>query len=116
MRSFVDSKKHVWTVALTDKIVGRLKVRLGIDLREATKSPDKISTLLFGDEARLLAILYVLCEPEVKVLGIDEREFAKRMIGAGSGSVKALTEVLLDFFGGKQLAAVKAKAMRFFGK
>jgi len=99
MRSFVDTKNRTWEVSITAGGVKRVKGLLGINLYDAVADGPKALGELLGDVVQLVDILYALCEPQAKSLGVSDLEFGEGFAGdVIEDAANAFVEELIDFF------------------
>jgi hypothetical protein len=81
MASFQDRDKRTWEVVISVADVANVRKKLGIDL--AALADNKLQQLaeLLSDPCRLVDVLYVLCECQVKALGLTEEDFGRIFSG-----------------------------------
>ncbi|MCL2745399.1 MAG: hypothetical protein FWE67_16285 [Planctomycetaceae bacterium] len=90
MQKFTDTKQTEWTVHVNVDVMRSVKQRLGVDMLD-------IETFLkqYQDVILLCDILYLACEEQADELGIDSREFGRRLAG---GALKEAREALLEAY------------------
>jgi len=97
-------------VRLTVGTLADVREATGFDLAKTIVSESDLSDLLFADPARLVAVLFVVCEPDVKARQVTPEEFAHLFVGPTLGGAgEALLGAIADFFPRSRVgAAIRA--------
>lgn len=99
MAVFTDAAGREWEVSLTVGDLADVRTATGFDLSGALRSEEGLVDLLFGDPARLVSVLWVLCEPAAVGTDVSPREFAHRFDGPTlEAAGEALLQAVADFF------------------
>jgi hypothetical protein len=99
MAVFKDTNGKQWQVVITVGSVKRVKEALGINLCGLVEDQCRPLGELLADLARLVDVLFVLCQAEAKAVGLSELAFAEALLGdALSDAVDAFVQALEDFF------------------
>ena len=104
MSRFTDGKGTEWKVSLDVGVIQQVKDETGVDLSVISKDTSWI-TAIFADPGKLVSILHILCEDQIKELNLTPRDFARRFTGevlepAGD----ALVGAIADFFPRSRIA------------
>ncbi len=98
MAKFTDHTGFDWHLRLTVGDVSDVKRETRVNLGLAAKDAAWVEAV-FSDPAKLVEILYVLCEPQCKAAGLSPEDFARRFDGATlEAAGQALAEAVADFF------------------
>lgn len=106
MAKFTDATGDDWRVEITVFHTGRVRADVEVNLNDALVkdggdgSPDRnLITRLDSDNGLLVAVLYCLCEEQIKNRNLTPDDFAKRFAGdILNAAFAALLEALLAFF------------------
>lgn len=100
MRSFIDTERRTWTVAVTVDTVKRVRAQCdGLDLLAITSEKDGLMGRLMSDPILLADVLYAVCRPEADRLGVTSEQFGQALAGdAIEHGTTALLESIADFF------------------
>lgn len=94
MSRFVDGKGTEWKLVLDVGLLQEVKDETQVDLSLVTKDTSWVNAI-FADPGKLVSVLYLVCQDQVKELGLSPRDFARRFSGevlerAGDALVGAL--------------------------
>lgn len=97
--NFRDPDNREWKLRLTVGGVADVKRDTGVDIGSITQSDTKWIEFLFGDSARLVQVLWVLCEPQATKAGISPEQFGHLFDGPTlEAAGMALAGAIADFF------------------
>lgn len=98
MAKFTDAYKWEWPVSITVGDQLEIQRQTGVNVGAAFKSVDALSEMIFSDPAKLVQVLWVLCEPLAKQRDIEPEQFGYGFDGATiEGATEALLEAIADF-------------------
>lgn len=98
MSKFVDGKGTEWKLSLDVGLIQEVKDETGVDLSIVSKDSSWI-TALFADAGKLVSILHLVCQDQIKELGLSPRDFARRFTGEVlEAAGDALVGSIADFF------------------
>lgn len=100
MARFVDKAGTEWKIVLDVGLIQEVKDELGINLSVNGKDSSWINAVL-NDHSVLVNILYILCQDQIKELGLSPRDFGRRF-----------TEEVLDKAGDALLETVPSFGRR----
>ena len=114
MDSFTDSKGTVWRLPeITTRLMVRLRDDHGMNLREALKADMGTLSEALGDDEKVAAVCWLLCEPQAKAAGIDPNAWLDLFDGQTyQNAVTALLSWVWTFFRGPEKAAKAVEALR----
>lgn len=109
MASFTDTKGDRWEVPFTIRQVLRIRQVLGIDIAQAGAAKEPMAELraLLGDPEkdligcfeRMVNVLFVCCERQVRERELSDVDFAERMdLQTFGDALDAFTAGFVDFF------------------
>jgi hypothetical protein len=81
MHTFTDCKDRPWTVDLTVATLKRVREATGVNLYSLVDDGARALGELVGDPERLVGVLYVLCEPQVKERSLSPEDFGSGFRG-----------------------------------
>ena len=116
-----DRVLRTWDITIDPPALDRVRDKLGFDLAEMirTEPGDTAAqnlALLFADEDRLLALLFVLVEDQARSVAIGEPRFRQIVTGETlEAATKALVGSLCDHFEDQRriIAGADARARRW---
>jgi hypothetical protein len=91
MRKFQDTRGRTWLLAIHAPAIKRVRALLGVDLMEAAGSG--LLTRMGMDVVLLVDVLYALCEPQAREMGVGDVEFGESLDG---DAIDAATDAFLD--------------------
>ena len=104
--AFKDEKDRDWKLRLTVGLVAMVQRETGVDIGSVTKSDTAWVHFLFGDSAKLVEVLWVLCEKRASEIGVTPEEFGELFDGRTlEAAGKALAGAIADFFPRSRVAA-----------
>lgn len=102
---FVDRDGWQWKLILTVGNVADVKRETGVNLAIASQDMKWVE-LLFGDPAKLVSVLWVLCEEQAKANKLEPEAFAHVFDGATlEAAGNALAFAIADFFPRSRIAS-----------
>lgn len=105
MSSFRDQSGREWKLRLTVGAVTDVKREAGVDLGKVTLSDTAWIQFLFGDPARLVSVLWVLCEKQAQAEGVSPEQFGHLFDGATlEAAGEAFAGAIADFFPRSRIA------------
>jgi len=104
MSRFTDGKGTEWKLVLDAGLMQQVKSETEVDLSIVSKDSSWI-TALFADVGKLVSILHIVCEDQIKELGLSPRDFARRFTGEVLDAAGfALAGAIADFFPRSRIA------------
>lgn len=98
MAKFTDHTGAEWGLRLTVGSVADVKRETGVNLALVSKDTSWVDAI-FGDPAKLVEILYVLCGDQCKAAGVSPEEFGHRFDGPTlEAAGDSLAQAIADFF------------------
>jgi hypothetical protein len=98
MATFQDNLSRTWHIDITVIELKKLKDEFQLDLGECASRENKILAQLSTNTVLLVDVLSCLLEEQVKQLGLNERQFALGIVGAGiTKALDALVEAIINF-------------------
>jgi hypothetical protein len=108
---FTDHTGGSWELRLTVGSVSDVKRETGVNLALVSKDTSWVDAI-FGDPAKLVEMLHVLCEPQCKAADVTPELFAHRFDGATLEAAGiALADAIADFFPRSAVAAAVKKGL-----
>jgi hypothetical protein len=112
MHTFTDCKDRPWTVDLTVATLKRVREATGVNLYSLVDDGARALGELVGDPERLVGVLYVLCEPQVKERSLSPEDFGSGFRGdALEQAADAFVAELVDFFPNRRARDALAKVI-----
>jgi len=90
MHTFKDANDKEWSVILDVNMTRQIRTELGVDLHKLDK--DSVSSLTSDDE-KLVDVLSIICQEQIKKQGLDGAGFARCLIG---GALDDSCDALMD--------------------
>ena len=98
MRTFEDSKKESWELALTFGSIKRLKGLLEVDLLDLLGGDPPLLTRLGTEVTLLVDVICALVRPQLAARELSDEDFAERLDGvAAKAAMEAFYAELADF-------------------
>jgi hypothetical protein len=98
MPTFRDSLDRPWTIEITFLEVKKLRAELQLDVLAMFEQDSNLFERLSRDTILLVDVVSVLLSDQIRAKEMDEREFAKGLLGDGlQNATNALVEALLAF-------------------
>jgi hypothetical protein len=98
MATFQDNLSRTWHIDITVIELKKLKDEFQLDLGECASRENKILAQLSTNTVLLVDVLSCLLEEQIKHLGLNERQFAQGIVGAGiTKALDALVEAIINF-------------------
>lgn len=98
MQQFTDCLDRKWSIEIDFYSVKRLRRELQIDLLSVCEEHSTLLRDLARDEVLLIDVISCLLTDQIKARDMDEREFAKGLLGDGlQRAVDALVKGIADF-------------------
>lgn len=111
MGRFKDPDGREWSLRLTVGDVSDVKRETGVNLALVSKDRAWVD-VLFGDPEKLVAMLWVLCEPQAKKYDLTPEAFAHLFDGPTLGAAgRAMAEALAFFFPMSKIGAALKDGM-----
>lgn len=99
MASFKDRKGNIWDVELVYTTLKRLKDRLGLDVGKLVADELKPLVELYNDPCRMVEVLYVMCEDQIRQRNMSDEDFGRLFDGDTiAAGVEAWESSLITFF------------------
>lgn len=117
MAAFLDAIGDRWTIEISVAEIRQLRAEISVDLLSLLDDNGALLRKLAGDPIQLVDVISVLCSDQITSRDLDERGFAKRLVGHGlEAALDGLIEALANFSQPRQGAVIrqvwaKAKAM-----
>lgn len=106
MRSFADSKKRTWELAIHVASIKRVRALTGTDLLAIADG--KLLERLISDAVLLGDVLWALVKPQAELQGVTDEDFGGALAGdAVEEATKVFLEELVDFFPQSRRALLK---------
>ena len=80
-RTFQDSQGDSWTITITVGAAMKLRDQLGVDIQKLVESHDGTLSGLLTDVWKIVEILALVLEDQVKKRGLQDSEFFERLTG-----------------------------------
>lgn len=77
MPEFKDTAGRIWQVKLNIGMIEDIQEETDIDLDQVMQEKSKISELIFATPRKLVEILYVICQEQIKQIPLTAREFGR---------------------------------------
>jgi hypothetical protein len=98
MPTFRDSLDRPWTIEITFLEVKKLRSELQLDVLAMFEQESNLFERLSRDTILLVDVVSVLLSDQIRAKEMDEREFARGLVGEGlQNAIDALVEALLSF-------------------
>lgn len=115
--SFKDLKDRTWTIEINVYSVKTVKERLGVNIFTLVDNRYEGLTKLQGDLAKLVDVIFCLCEEQAKAKVVSDEDFGRALAGDALGAANDAFEVaLINFFPDRGMREthrkVRAKAER----
>src|SRR5215204_5014710 len=78
MSKFKDSKNDEWDLILNVGMIEDIKEATSVDLDLLLTDPSKLADIFIATPKKLVEILFVICEEQIKERGLEPRDFGKR--------------------------------------
>lgn len=104
MASFKDAKSREWNLKLTGPLADEIEEKHKIDLTNLEADP---LIKIRNNPRKLVAIVYLFCQRQIKELQIDVVEFAESLPSPPDPMLIALTDAVIDFFPGGRASHVR---------
>lgn len=95
MAKFKDRDGHEWEVNLDALVLEEIEENHQVDLVNLEKDP---VSRLRNDPKTLVAIIHTICRDQIDELGLEPRQFAKRLPAPPDPMLEAVENAIVDFF------------------
>jgi len=75
--TFRDKNQREWNITLNVGMLEDIKDTAEIDLDSLMKKPESMGEFVFGEPRKLMQVLYICCEDQIKSVPLTPKEFAK---------------------------------------
>jgi len=112
MRLFKDNKGRAWDVSIDVNTIKRVRSRTGFELLSIAAGEGNPVLALHDDIETLVDVMWAICEPQARDLGISDEEFGRSLVGEAIGDAfDQLIGGMTDFFFGARRRVLIAAAL-----
>jgi hypothetical protein len=108
MATFTDAAGETWTIEISVDEIRLLRKELKVDLLALLEDNGLLLRKLVADPILLVDVISILCTDQIKSRDLDERAFAKRLVGHGlEAALDCLIEAIANFTPPRQGAVIR---------
>lgn len=108
MATFIDSAGETWTIEISVDEIRQLRKEINVDLLALLDNDGSLLRRLAADPLTLVDVISLLCTEQIKRRQLDERGFAKRLVGYGlEAALDCLIEAIANFTPPRQGAVIR---------
>lgn len=108
MAIFTDAAGETWTIEISVDEIRQLRKEINVDLLALLDDNGTLLRKLAADPILLVDVISILCTDQIKRRQLDERAFAKRLVGAGlEAALDCLIEAIANFTPPRQGAVIR---------
>jgi hypothetical protein len=95
MATFKDAKGQEWSITLNAPLIEDVIEKHGVHLAQLDKDPLQP---LRNDPMTMVAVLYLLCEDQIKERGLSPKDFGRSVPSPPDAILDAISEAIVGFF------------------
>lgn len=108
MAIFTDATGESWTIEISVDEIRQLRKEINVDLLSLLDDHGLLLRKLAADPILLVDVISILCTDQIKRRQLDERAFAKRLVGYGlEAALDCLIEAIANFTPPRQGAVIR---------
>jgi hypothetical protein len=105
---FIDATGETWTIEISVDEIRVLRKEITVDLLSLLDNNGALLRKLAADPLTLVDVISILCTDQIKRRDLDERGFAKRLVGHGlEAALDCLIEAIANFTPPRQGAVIR---------